>query len=316
MLLALGRYEADREFGTAHRWYLRLVPASFAIRNMDLYWRRSHDTGTFKAELGASRVTAELEGWAVVDRLMCVTILGFLGRALEILGARVADLEHPHCRALGAATCVFRAKIGWPRNALRATKRPSKADLPLIAQELTQYTDLDVLADALLELLHREMGHDHVALWFTGMDGDARLLREVGARGGRSERSFVLTVAGRTVGKIDVGGPERGAEGRGLVDELVPFIAVAVAGARAPEAFPAPERGGVERRLERAKALWSLTHRQAEVLSLVASGRTNKEIAAALGCTEGTVEVHVTHVLRKCGASNRAALAARFWGEL
>jgi DNA-binding NarL/FixJ family response regulator len=53
-----------------------------------------------------------------------------------------------------------------------------------------------------------------------------------------------------------------------------------------------------------------------EVLELVARGKTNKEIAAVLGRSEGTVEVHVTNLLRKYGASNRAGLVAMFWGEL
>ncbi|HLL01047.1 MAG TPA: helix-turn-helix transcriptional regulator [Myxococcaceae bacterium] len=45
-------------------------------------------------------------------------------------------------------------------------------------------------------------------------------------------------------------------------------------------------------------------------------GKTNKEIAAALGLSEGTVEVHVTNLLRKLGTSNRAGLVALFWGDL
>jgi len=53
-----------------------------------------------------------------------------------------------------------------------------------------------------------------------------------------------------------------------------------------------------------------LSRRQAEVLRLVAQGRTNREIAAALVLTEGTVANHVTAVLAKIGADNRAAAVA------
>jgi DNA-binding NarL/FixJ family response regulator len=60
---------------------------------------------------------------------------------------------------------------------------------------------------------------------------------------------------------------------------------------------------------------WRLTRRQTEVLALLAQGGSNKEIAAALGCAEVTVEFHVTALLRKAGVDGRAVLIARFWTE-
>ena len=48
--------------------------------------------------------------------------------------------------------------------------------------------------------------------------------------------------------------------------------------------------------------------------ALVAEGRTNKEVAAALFLTESTVEFHLTHVYRKLGVRSRAELARRFLG--
>jgi DNA-binding NarL/FixJ family response regulator len=48
-----------------------------------------------------------------------------------------------------------------------------------------------------------------------------------------------------------------------------------------------------------------LTRREAEVLQLLALGRTNKEIAAALVITERTVKYHVSAILSKLGAGNR-----------
>lgn len=54
----------------------------------------------------------------------------------------------------------------------------------------------------------------------------------------------------------------------------------------------------------------ALTPRQREVLVLVAEGRTNSQIATALGISEGTVRKHVEAILAGLGASNRAAAAA------
>ena len=50
----------------------------------------------------------------------------------------------------------------------------------------------------------------------------------------------------------------------------------------------------------------ALTARETEVLRHLALGLSNKDIAAALSVTEETVKTHVTHVLGKLDASNRA----------
>ncbi len=49
-----------------------------------------------------------------------------------------------------------------------------------------------------------------------------------------------------------------------------------------------------------------LTAREREILLLVARGQSNKQIAAASAITERTVKFHVSAILRKLDASNRA----------
>ena len=54
-----------------------------------------------------------------------------------------------------------------------------------------------------------------------------------------------------------------------------------------------------------------LTHREAEVLRLVAVGLSNREIASSLVLSEHTVHRHVANILRKLTQSSRAAAAAQ-----
>jgi DNA-binding NarL/FixJ family response regulator len=59
-----------------------------------------------------------------------------------------------------------------------------------------------------------------------------------------------------------------------------------------------------------------ISHRELEVLSLVAQGATNREVADALCIAEGTVKNHVTSILGKLGVRDRvqAVLKARDLG--
>jgi DNA-binding CsgD family transcriptional regulator len=54
-----------------------------------------------------------------------------------------------------------------------------------------------------------------------------------------------------------------------------------------------------------------LSERELEVLTLLASGRTNSEVAGDLFVAQGTVKAHVANIYRKLGANNRAEALAR-----
>lgn len=68
------------------------------------------------------------------------------------------------------------------------------------------------------------------------------------------------------------------------------------------ERAAAHERGEIERRAER------LTARESQVFELVVEGKPNKVVAADLGLSQKTVEVHRAHVMEKMRAESFADL--------
>ncbi|HJQ29749.1 MAG TPA: LuxR C-terminal-related transcriptional regulator [Rubrobacter sp.] len=68
-------------------------------------------------------------------------------------------------------------------------------------------------------------------------------------------------------------------------------------------------RQGASNRLEDP-----LSGRELEVLTLLASGRTNSEVARDLFVSVGTVKSHTNNIYRKLGARNRAGALARARG--
>lgn len=55
-----------------------------------------------------------------------------------------------------------------------------------------------------------------------------------------------------------------------------------------------------------------LTRRELEIIELLAHGETNRQIAARIVVSEGTVKSHVGQILRKMGAANRAEAVSKY----
>lgn len=73
---------------------------------------------------------------------------------------------------------------------------------------------------------------------------------------------------------------------------------------------PPVSQGVQKRRGQHHKASSVPTGREIEVLTLVADGLTNLEIAAALVISIETVKTHVRHLLSKLDANSRPQLVA------
>lgn len=70
-------------------------------------------------------------------------------------------------------------------------------------------------------------------------------------------------------------------------------------------------QGREEKATSAAPLVEPLTEREAEVFELLASGRTNREIAADLYVTVGTIKAHTSNIYAKLQARNRAEALAR-----
>jgi ATP/maltotriose-dependent transcriptional regulator MalT len=54
----------------------------------------------------------------------------------------------------------------------------------------------------------------------------------------------------------------------------------------------------------------ALSHRELEVLALIADGATNRQAAAKLFVSEATVKTHLLHIYERLGVRDRAAAVA------
>jgi DNA-binding NarL/FixJ family response regulator len=80
-------------------------------------------------------------------------------------------------------------------------------------------------------------------------------------------------------------------------------------------AAPPSETAELDHKCALASSRWELTSRQREVLRELASGATNRVIAATLGTSERTIEVHVAAIFDKAAVSSRAELIAALWAR-
>ena len=75
-------------------------------------------------------------------------------------------------------------------------------------------------------------------------------------------------------------------------------------------AEPAPPTDTVSNEQKRGLPSGELSRRERQVLRLLAKGKTDQEIADALGVSYRTVTTHVARVFAKLGVRSRAAAAA------
>ena len=101
-----------------------------------------------------------------------------------------------------------------------------------------------------------------------------------------------------------------GAVGYLLKDTSLPDLRQAIKAAVAGQAQISPKAAArLVRKVVAPERLETLSHREAEVLQLLARGSANKQIGHELGIAEKTVKTHVTSILGKLGVQSRTLAA-------
>lgn len=176
----------------------------------------------------------------------------------------------------------------------------AEPDMEVTAEAQTGEEAVEAAASGSIDLVLMD-------LQFGGALHGAEATRQVRSRPGAPR---VLVLTNYDTDADILGAIEAGASGYLLKDAPPAELIAAVRAAAAGESALAP---AVASRLDtRTRAPETqLTLREAEVLGLVAAGRSNREIGQDLFLSEATVKSHLVHIFTKLGVTSRTAAVAK-----
>ena len=175
----------------------------------------------------------------------------------------------------------------------------SEADLEVVAEAATAEDAVRLAAASGVDLVLMD-------LQFPGAMQGAEATRRIRSHAGAPR---VLVLTNYDTDADILGAIEAGASGYLLKDAPPAELVAAVRAAAVGESALAP---AVSTRLNASREAGDrLTAREAEVLTLVAEGRSNRDIGRALFLSEATVKSHLVHIFTKLGVGSRTAAVAR-----
>jgi DNA-binding NarL/FixJ family response regulator len=153
-----------------------------------------------------------------------------------------------------------------------------------------------------LELARRYRPHVALVDLALGIESGAELSRRIRAEVPSTQVLLMSSGASVAPRAIEAAGACGFVSKQWKVDEIVAAIRIVGRGMRL-QMRPSPAPG--------ERAAITLTHREEQVLSLIASGQTNQQIASELGLSLYTVKQHAHAAYRKLEARNRTDAVLR-----
>ncbi|MGO4680383.1 HD domain-containing phosphohydrolase [Microbacterium sp. 2MCAF23] len=248
------------------------------------------------------------------------------GDALDAAVAAIgdfADLKCPfllgHSRGVAEIVGAAAREIGVPADEVATLRRAAHLhDIGRLGVSNLIWSKPDVLDDGDWERvrMHPYLG-GRVLARIPGLAAESALVRAhhehldgsgypAGVPGTsltRSDRLLAAAVAFRAA--IEPRPYRAALEPGEAIERLRRRVAAGHLDGEAVAAVAAAATGGTGARRTRPPLPAGLTPREAEILTLVAQGRSNREIAAVLTLSEKTVRNHVEHTYAKIGVANR-----------
>jgi DNA-binding NarL/FixJ family response regulator len=278
-----------------------------------------------RAELEAVQACSELLGLHVPNAAAAFSEVGDIRRRLgdlegaeeafhkaeELCGqpsAGLALLRLAQERFDAATAIITRALNQEPWNQLaRARLLPARAQIAVAA------SDLDAATAAVTEL--EAIADDHESAVFDAAALSARGRLQLALQEDEAACATLRTAVSLWQ-ELDV--PYEVASTRTLLgqalhaagDEAASAAAFTAAEALFGQIGARLDASAIRERVSRPQLPAGLTEREAEVLRLIAAGRSNKEIAAELFLSAKTVSRHLSNIFTKIGVSSRSAATA------
>lgn len=309
-LRAIGAWQCARDMQSTLGLLFRLFSLSRLLAYPDVPWRRFHNTGSWTSGVDERGTWMRLHSWSGGSLSACAVLEGYLERICHEAGAH-EQLRHTRCQFRGDAFCEYRIERRFDAVPPLPLVDATGGEVALVGRELAQIPSRDATSEAIISLVRGQLPGCDAALSVLDPSGELRVVCTHGATRAKYAHQWLLESAGETVGvlRAHVEGGSADDPRLRVIGDFVPWFGLALS--RVVSRTTPAEGWSWEDRVESAAQRYGLTRRHKEVLAQLVRGLSNKEIANVLGCTEDTVEVHVSAIHKRVGVDGRTRLTAR-----